>query len=187
MMWLKMSKEFREYTEAEIPGIKKYPPVLRALMLFKIRRENPSADAVYMFRYCLMFIHGSSLVKKIVARRYMRLLVYRYGIFFDFKDCSHFGKGLKFPHPSSIIIGSDVKIGENCVIYQNVTIGAARAGDAAKGKYPEIGNNCTLFAGCKVLGSVKVADGTTVGANAVLLKSTEKDSTYAGVPAERIK
>ena len=69
MMWLKMSKEFREYTEAEIPGIKKYPPVLRALMLFKIRRENPSADAVYMFRYCLMFIHGSSLVKKIVARR----------------------------------------------------------------------------------------------------------------------
>lgn len=182
-----MSKEFREYIEAEIPRIKKYPSLLRALMLLKIRRESPAADAVYMFRYCLMFIHGSNPFKKLVARRFMRLLVHRYGIFFDFKEGSYFGKGLKFPHPSSIIIGSDVKVGENCVIYQNVTIGAARSGDAAKGKYPVIGNNCTLFAGCKVLGSVEVADGTTVGANAVLLRSTEKGSTYAGVPAERIK
>ena len=186
-MWLKMSKKFREYIEAEIPAVKKYPPVLRTLMLFKIRRESPAADAIYMFRYCLMFIHGGNIFKKLVARRFMRLLVRRYGIFFDFRQGSYFGKGLKFPHPSSIIIGSDVKLGDNCVVYQNVTIGAARAGDAAKGKYPVIGNNCTLFAGCKVLGSIEVADGTTVGANAVLLKSTEKDSTYAGVPAERIR
>lgn len=186
-MWLKMSKNFREYIEAEIPAVKKYPPVLRTLMLFKIRRESPAADAIYMFRYCLMFIHGGNIFKKLVARRFMRLLVRRYGIFFDFRQGSYFGKGLKFPHPSSIIIGSDVKLGDNCVVYQNVTIGAARAGDAAKGKYPVIGNNCTLFAGCKVLGSIEVADGTTVGANAVLLKSTEKDSTYAGVPAERIR
>jgi len=182
-----MNREFREYIEAEIPLIKKYNGVLRVPMLWKIRYEKPAADAVYMFRYCLLFTHGSSLLKKLVARRYMHLLVHRYGIFFDFKKGSHFGKGLKFPHPSSIIIGSDVKAGENCVIYQNVTVGGARRGDAAQGKYPVIGDNCTLFAGCKVLGSIDVADGTTVGANAVLLKSTEKDSTYAGVPAERIK
>ena len=182
-----MKKFFREYIEAEIPLIKKYPPFLRAVMLWKIRREKPAADAVYMFRYCLTFMHGSCLAKKLISRRYKRLLVQRYGIFFDFKEGSRFGKGLKFPHPSSIIIGSDVKAGENCVIYQNVTIGGARLGDAAKGNYPEIGNGCTLFAGCKVLGGIEVADGTTVGANAVLLKSTEKNSTYAGVPAERIK
>lgn len=182
-----MSKEFREYIKAEIPLINKYPPVLQALMLWKIRREKPAADAVYMFRYCLTFIHGGCPVKRIVARRYMRLLVYRYGIFFDFKKGSHFGKGLKFPHPSSIIIGSGVCAGDNCVIYQNVTIGGARSGDAAKGNYPVIGSGCTLFAGCKVLGDIEVADGTTVGSNAVLLNSTEKGSTYAGVPAERIK
>lgn len=182
-----MRKEFCEYIEAEIPLIKKYPSVLRTLMLRKIRLQKPAADAVYMFRYCLMFIHGSNPAKKLVARRYMRLLVRRYGIFFDFRKGSAFGKGLKFPHPSSIIIGSGVCAGDNCVIYQNVTIGGARAGDAAKGNYPVIGNGCTLFAGCKVLGSVEVADGTTVGANAVLLRSTEKGSTYAGVPAERIK
>ena len=182
-----MRKEFREYIEAEIPLIKKYPSALRPFMLRKIRLQKPAADAVYMFRYCLMFTHGSNILRKLVTRRYMQLLVRRYGIFFDFRKGSSFGKGLKFPHPASIIIGSGVCAGDNCVIYQNVTIGGARAGDAANDNYPEIGNGCTLFAGCKVLGDIEVADGTTVGANAVLLRSTEKDSTYAGVPAERIK
>lgn len=182
-----MNSEFREYIEAEIPAVKEHPTISRSFALWKIRMTQPAYDAIYMFRFCFVYLHGRSVIKKLIARRYKRLLVHRYALFFDFRKGIKVGKGLKFPHPSSIIIGSYANIGENCTIYQNVTIGAARRGEGAEKKYPVIGDNCILYAGCKVLGSIKLADGTAVGANAVLLKNTEENSVYAGVPAERIK
>ncbi len=155
-------------------------------MLWVIRRNNPSYDAVYMFRYCLIFSNSFGFIKKQVCKRFKRNLVYRYGIHFSVTQNTHIEKGIRFPHPSSIVIGADVSIGKNCIIYQNVTIGGARVGDAAESKYPRVGSNCILYAGCKVLGDICVSDGTKIGANAVLLKNTEPDSTYAGVPARRI-
>lgn len=155
-------------------------------MLKRIRKFNPSYDAVYMFRYCVLFFGADSIIKKYFCKRYKRLLVYRYGIFFSVTEKSLFGKGISFPHPSSIVIGADVSIGENCVIYQNVTIGGVRRGEGRANKYPQIGNNCILYAGCKVLGGITLADDTKVGANAVLLKNTQSNGTYAGVPAKQI-
>ena len=181
-----MNHKFKEYIEVEIPHLKKYSLFLKPIMLWRIRSSQPSYDAVYMIRYCLLFSQ-KNFFKKYICAHYKKLLVYRYGIHFSVTPKTQIGKGLFFPHPSSIIIGADVSIGENCTIYQNVTIGGARVGDAQKSKYPSIGADCILYAGSKVLGDIAVADGTKVGANAVLLKNTEPFSTYAGVPAQRIK
>lgn len=181
-----MNRKLKEYIEIEIPHLKKYPSFLKPIMLWRIRSNQPSYDAVYMLRYCILFLTQKNW-KKYICARYKKILVYRYGIHFSVTPKTQIGKGLFLPHPSSIIIGADVSIGENCTIYQNVTIGGARVGDAKKSKYPDIGANCILYAGSKVLGDISVAEGTKVGANAVLLKSTEPFSTYAGVPAKRIK
>ncbi len=182
-----LNREMKEYLNSEIPQLSRYKGFLRFIMLLRIRYNQPSYDAVYMFRYCLLFSQSRSIIKKQLCRRYKRLLVRRYGFYFSTTEKTKVGKGVFFPHPSSIIIGADVSIGENCVIYQNVTVGGARIGDAAKSNYPKIGNDCILFAGCKVLGDIELGDKTTVGANAVLLKSTETGSTYAGVPAKKIR
>lgn len=182
-----MNREFCEYIESEIPVINQYPKILRSIMLKRIRKFNPSDDAVYMFRYCVLFSSSHSILKKLICKRYKRLLVYRYGIFFSVTEKTVFGKGISFPHPSSIVIGADVSMGENCVVYQNVTIGGARRGADRDNKYPQIGSDCILYAGSKILGGITLADGTKVGANAVLLQSTEANATYAGVPAKRIK
>ena len=182
-----MNRELAAYVEAEIPVLNKYPSWLRPVMLRRIRRYQPSYDAVYMLRYCFMFSKKGSFLQRCLCREYKRLLVHRYGVYISAGANSSIGKGLSLPHPSSIIIGAGVTIGENCIIYQNVTIGGTRRGEAAENKYPSIGNDCILYAGCKVLGDISVADGTAVGANAVLLKSTEPGSTYAGVPARKIK
>lgn len=181
-----MNRKLYEYIETEIPVLKKYPKLLRFIMLKRVRKFQPSYDAVYMFRYCTLFYKTRNLIKKQICRRYKRLLVYRYGIFFSVTEKTFFGKGISFPHPSSIVIGADVSVGENCVIYQNVTIGGARRGAERTNKYPDIGDNCILYAGSKILGGISLANGTKVGANAVLLRDTEEDSTYAGVPAKRI-
>ena len=82
--------------------------------------------------------------------------------------------------------GYRVRMGKNAVIYQNVTFGALRDGDTSAGRLPVVGDGCTFFSGCCVLGGITVADGTVVGANAVLTRSTERGGTYAGLPARRV-
>ncbi len=182
-----LSRKMNDYLQVEIPKLNKYSGIMKIIMLWWIRKNNHSADAVYMYRYCLLYSRCGSFLKKRICARYKRLLVRRYGFYFSVTAKTKVGKGIFFPHPTSIVIGADATIGENCTVYQNVTIGGARIGDGVQSKYPSIGDNCVLFAGCKVLGDITLGEGTQVGANAVLLKSTEVGSIYAGVPAKRIK
>ncbi len=182
-----LNLRLKDYIEAEIPPLKKYNGILKPIMLRRILKFNPSYDAVYKLRYCQLFLRGKNPVRKLISKRYKRLLVYRYGLYFSVSSNTVIGKGLRFPHPTSIVIGEGVTLGENCIIYQNVTVGGVRCGSTGDNRYPTVGNGCVLYAGCKVLGGITVSDGTQIGANAVLLKSTESDSTYAGVPARKIK
>ena len=130
-----MNRELKSYIDAEIPQLSGYPRLLRPLALRRIRRYQPSYDAVYMLRYSLLFAGNGNLFQRRRAKEYKRLLVRRYGVYFSAGADSAIGKGLKLPHPTSIVIGAGVKIGDNCVIYQNVTVGGARRGEAAQGKY----------------------------------------------------
>lgn len=95
-------------------------------------------------------------------------------------------KGTLFPHLSGIVISKASEIGHNCIIYQDVTIGArtVQEGDCAKPQnYPKIGNNVTIYAGAKILGAIKVGDNAIIGANAVVLSDVPENSVAVGVPA----
>lgn len=91
------------------------------------------------------------------------------------------GDGLQFVHFGGVVVSQDAILGNNCTIYQCVTIG--KTGD--KGA-PVIGNNCTFYAGAKVLG-VRVGNNVEVGANAVVLKDCPDNAVVAGVPAKVLK
>ena len=58
-----------------------------------------------------------------------------------------------FPHPIGIVIGRNVKLGNNLIIYQNVTLGGIRA-NCSEDDYPEIADNIILYAGCCVVGNI---------------------------------
>lgn len=90
------------------------------------------------------------------------------------------GGGFYIQHGFSTIIAAK-KIGENCSINQQVTIGYNKS-DA-----PIICNDCTICAGAIVIGKTIVNDNTVIGAGAVVCKDTEKDSIMVGVPAKNIK
>lgn len=94
------------------------------------------------------------------------------------------GPGLKLPHPNGIVIGSGVRIGAKCIIYQQVTLGGARRGDFQSNAYPGVGDRVTLFTGAKVLGAISIGDDAQIGANAVVLRDVPPAHSAAGVPAQ---
>ena len=87
------------------------------------------------------------------------------------------GGGLLIPHPNGIVIHPDAVIGPNCLIFQQVTIGATKAG------VPTLGGHVDIGAGAKLLGAIHVGDHAVIGANAVVLSDVPPGSTAVGVPA----
>lgn len=90
------------------------------------------------------------------------------------------GGGLYVPHPFGIVVGT-CKIGRNCTILQNVTIGHKDRG--GKGE-PHLGDEVMLTAGCVILGNVLIGDDAVVGANAVVTKDVPAGYVAMGVPAK---
>lgn len=92
------------------------------------------------------------------------------------------GGGLLIPHPNGIVIHPKVKIGPNCLIFQQVTIGSVNSSNP-----PIIGGHVDIGAGAKVLGDIMLEDNCLVGANAVVLNNVSKGATVAGIPATVVK
>lgn len=90
------------------------------------------------------------------------------------------GGGFSLQHGFSTIITAE-EIGENCRIYQQVTVGYQ--GERA----PVIGDHVTITAGAIVLGGIHVADGAVIGAGAVVIRDVPEHTTVVGVPARAIR
>ena len=95
------------------------------------------------------------------------------------------GRGLFIDHGMGVIIGETTEIGDNCTIYQGVTLGGTGK-DVGK-RHPTLGNNVLVGAGAKVLGPFKVGDNSKIAANAVVLSEVPENSTCVGVPARIVK
>ncbi|MDO8510938.1 MAG: DapH/DapD/GlmU-related protein [Nanoarchaeota archaeon] len=105
----------------------------------------------------------------------------------------------RFPHYYGISIAA-CKIGENCLIRQNTTIGGKFSYSLEEGKKrktitmeerrkvnPVIGSHVDIGANTCILGPVKVGDHAVIGAGSVVLEDVEPYSVYSGVPAKKIK
>ena len=94
------------------------------------------------------------------------------------------GKRLMIDHGMGIVIGETAVIGDDCVIYHQVTLGGT--GKEKLKRHPTIGNNVLIGAGAKLLGPINIGDNVKIGAGSVVLKSVEKNSTVVGVPEDRV-
>jgi serine O-acetyltransferase len=91
------------------------------------------------------------------------------------------GGGLLIPHPNGIVVHPGAKIGVNCLIFQQVTIG-----NLHKKGVPVIEGHVDIGAGAKILGSVHVGAHAKIGANAVVLENVPSGAIAIGVPAKNI-
>lgn len=95
------------------------------------------------------------------------------------------GRGLFIDHGMGVVIGETTEIGDNCTLYQNVTLGGTGK-DHGK-RHPTLGNNVLVGAGAKVLGPFKVGSNSRIAAGAVVLNEVPENSTAVGVPAKIVR
>ena len=82
-----------------------------------------------------------------------------------------------FPHGmKGIFVSGAARIGKNCVIFQQVTIGSITLPDARSNGAPVIGDNVYIGSGAKIIGAVKIGNNVRIGANAVVYKDVPDNS-----------
>ncbi|MBR1852939.1 MAG: serine O-acetyltransferase [Lachnospiraceae bacterium] len=95
------------------------------------------------------------------------------------------GEGLFIDHGNGVIIGETTIIGDNCMLYQGVTLWGT--GKEHGKRHPTLGDNVMVGAGAKVLGSCKIGDNVKIGAGSVVLTEVPPGSTVVGVPGRVVR
>ena len=95
------------------------------------------------------------------------------------------GKNFFIDHGSGVVIGETTEIGDNCTVYQGVTLGGT--GKEVGKRHPTLGNNVMVGAGARVLGPFRVGDNSKIAANAVVLSEVPPNCTAVGVPARIVR
>lgn len=86
------------------------------------------------------------------------------------------GKRLIIDHGSGTVIGETTKIGDDCLIYHQVTLGAT-GNEKQFHRHPTIGNNVFLGSGSKIMGNITIGNNVKIGANAVVTKNVPNNCT----------
>ena len=95
------------------------------------------------------------------------------------------GRRLVIDHGTGIVIGETAEVGDDCLLYQGVTLGGTGK-DVGK-RHPTLGNNVMVGSGAKVLGPFKVGDNARIAANSVVLREVPENATVVGVPGRVVR
>lgn len=91
------------------------------------------------------------------------------------------GKNLIIDHGMGVVIGETAHIGNDCIIYQGVTLGGVDLNPVKR--HPTLKDNVVVGAGAKILGNITIGEFSRIGANSVVVKSVPPNSTAIGIPA----
>jgi serine O-acetyltransferase len=94
------------------------------------------------------------------------------------------GRGVFIDHGMGVVIGETTVVGDNCLLYQGVTLGGT--GKEHGKRHPTLSDNVVVGAGAKVLGAITVGTNTRIGAGSVVLRNVDPDCTVVGVPGRVI-
>lgn len=98
----------------------------------------------------------------------------------EIHPAARLGPGLFIDHGMGVVIGETAELGENVTLLQGVTLGGT---SLKRGKrHPTLGNNVVVGAGAKIIGALKIGDGSRIGAGSVVVREVPPNSVVVGVP-----
>lgn len=95
------------------------------------------------------------------------------------------GPGFFIDHGMGVVIGETTEIGENCTLYQGVTLGGTSL--KKEKRHPTLGNNVVVGAGAKILGAITIGDHSKIGAGSVVVTEVPPNSTVVGIPGRVVQ
>ena len=95
------------------------------------------------------------------------------------------GRRFFIDHAMGVIIGETTIIGDDCTLYQGVTLGGT--GNEIGKRHPTLGNNVIVGVGAAVLGNITVGDNSKIGGGAVAVKDVPPNCTVVGIPGRIVK
>lgn len=103
----------------------------------------------------------------------------------EIHPAAQIGRRLFIDHAMGVVIGETTVIGDDCTLYQGVTLGGT--GNETGKRHPTLGDNVTVGSGAKVLGNIHIGDNVRIGGNSVVVKDVPPDSTVVGVPGRVVR
>jgi serine O-acetyltransferase len=158
-----------------------------------IFREDPAAKSVLEIVLCYPGFHaillhrlahrlyraGVPLVPRVISQT-SRFLT---GI--EIHPGARIGRRFFIDHGSGVVIGETTEIGDDCLLYQGVTLGGT--GNEKGKRHPTLGNRVVVGTGAKVLGSIRLGDDVKVGAGSVVVHPVPDKSTVVGIPGRVVR
>ena len=140
----------------------------------------PGLHAIWVHHFCHVLWNTQYFLFKMTARFLSFFSRSITGI--EIHPNAKIGKRCFIDHGMGVVIGETTIIGDDCTIYQGVTLGGINFTKGEK-RHPTIGNHVFIGTGAKILGNIMIHDHCVIGANAVVKKSLEKGTIYIGNPA----
>jgi len=158
-----------------------------------VKKNDPALHSTFelFFNYpglWVLFFHRIANRLYKMGLRFIPRFISAIGLFLttiDIHPAATLGRRVFIDHGVGVVIGETAIIGDDVIIYQQVTLGGV---STSKGKrHPTLENNVVIGAGAKVLGNITIGENSKVGANSVVVKDVPSDSTAIGIPARVLK
>lgn len=169
-----MTKRFKAY----IDNIKKKDPAAKST--WEILFLYPTVRATKNYRIA-HYLHERRFY--FLARLISQWTRFRTGI--EIHPGASIGRNFFIDHGMGVVIGETTRIGDNVTLYQGVTLGGTGKDETMR--HPILEDGVIVGAGAKVLGNIRVASGSKIGAGAIVIRDTSQDSTAVGQAARIIE
>jgi len=148
---------------------------------FEVVTCYPGLHAVYIHKLARWFwTHGLRWLGRITSH------FGRWATGIEIHPGAIIGRRVFIDHGMGVVIGETAEVGDDCTIYQGVTLGGTTLYRGAK-RHPTLGAGVVIGAGAKVLGGFTVGAGAKVGSNAVVVKEVPAGATVVGIPGRIVE
>lgn len=103
----------------------------------------------------------------------------------EIHPAAQLGRRLFIDHAMGVVIGETAVVGDDCVLYQGVTLGGT--GNESGKRHPTLGNGVHVGTGAKVLGNITIGDNVRIGGNSVVVKDVPANCTVVGIPGRIVR
>jgi serine O-acetyltransferase len=169
-----MMRELLRLIREDFRTVGRNDPALKSS--FELLFNYPGVWALFFYRIShALYTGGWILPSRIISA------IGQFLTSVDIHPAAKLGERIFIDHATGVVIGETAEVGNDVLIYQQVTLGGV---SLSKGKrHPTIGDGVIIGAGAKVLGNITVGDEAKIGANSVVIKDVPAGCTAVGVPA----